>query len=152
MRPRPSHTHTHIDAYIYIVITYNHTFMLSRFSGVKSIWPCGLQPARLLCPWDSLGKNTGEGCHALLQGIFLTQRLNPHFLCLLHWQSGSLLVLPWKPVYLTLIYKQDFEQYFWDINKKTISVWYGLMKIGSWAQGLSNTGWGLSPIRYFLDS
>ena len=30
-------------------------------------------PARLLCPWDSLGKNTGVGCHLLLQGIFLTQ-------------------------------------------------------------------------------
>ena len=27
----------------------------------------------LLRPWDSLGKNTGVGCHALLQGTFLTQ-------------------------------------------------------------------------------
>ena len=25
---------------------------------------------RLLCPWDSPGKNTGVGCHALLQGEF----------------------------------------------------------------------------------
>ena len=33
----------------------------------------GLQPTRLLCPWDSPGKNTGVGCHALLQGIFPTQ-------------------------------------------------------------------------------
>ena len=30
--------------------------------------PYGLLPARLLCPWDSPGKNTGVGCHALLQG------------------------------------------------------------------------------------
>ena len=30
-------------------------------------------PARLLCPWDSPDKNTGVGCHFLLQGIFLTQ-------------------------------------------------------------------------------
>ena len=29
-------------------------------------------------------KNTGVGCHALLQGIFLTQGLNSYFLCLLH--------------------------------------------------------------------
>ena len=36
--------------------------------------------------WDSPGKNTGAGCHALLQGIFLTQGLNPRLLCLLHWQ------------------------------------------------------------------
>ena len=28
---------------------------------------------RLLCPWGSPGKNTGEGCCALLQGTFLTQ-------------------------------------------------------------------------------
>ena len=33
----------------------------------------GLPPTRLLCPWDSPGKNTRAGCHALLQGIFLTQ-------------------------------------------------------------------------------
>ena len=25
------------------------------------------QPTRLLCPWDSPGKNTGVGCHFLLQ-------------------------------------------------------------------------------------
>ena len=28
------------------------------------------------CPWDYLGKNTGVGCHSLLQGISLVQRLN----------------------------------------------------------------------------
>ena len=33
---------------------------------------------RLLSPWDSPGKNTGLGCHALLQGVFPTQGLNPH--------------------------------------------------------------------------
>ena len=33
--------------------------------------PRGLYPARLLCPWDSPGKDTGVGCHILLQGIFL---------------------------------------------------------------------------------
>ena len=42
-----------------------------------SLGPHGLQPARLLCPRDSPGKNTGGGCHALLQGIFPTQGLNP---------------------------------------------------------------------------
>ena len=39
----------------------------------SSLGPLGLQPTRLLCPWDSPGKNTGVGCHFLLQGIFLTQ-------------------------------------------------------------------------------
>jgi len=32
-----------------------------------------MEPARLLCPWDSPGKNTGVGSHSLLQGIFLIQ-------------------------------------------------------------------------------
>ena len=41
--------------------------------------PHGLQPARLLCPWDSPGKNTRMGCHFLLQGIFLTQGSDPFF-------------------------------------------------------------------------
>ena len=41
-----------------------------------SLQPYGLQPARLLCPWDSPGKNTGAGCHALLQGISWTQGSN----------------------------------------------------------------------------
>ena len=31
----------------------------------SSLWPCGLQPARLLCPWNFPGKNTGVGCHFL---------------------------------------------------------------------------------------
>ena len=35
------------------------------------------QPTRLLCPWDSPGKNTGVGCHFLLQGIVPTQGSNP---------------------------------------------------------------------------
>ena len=39
-------------------------------------------------------KNTGVGCHFLLQGIFLTQGLNPHLLCLLHWQVDSLPLAP----------------------------------------------------------
>ena len=32
-----------------------------------SVRPHGLQPTRLLCPWDSPGKNTRVGCHFLLQ-------------------------------------------------------------------------------------
>ena len=36
--------------------------------------------ARVLCPWDSPGKNTGVCYHFLLQGIFLTQRLSPGLL------------------------------------------------------------------------
>ena len=51
--------------------------------------PHGLQSARLLCPWDFPGKNTGVGCYFILQGIFLSQGSNPH-LCLLHWRVDPL--------------------------------------------------------------
>ena len=72
---------------------------------------------RLLCPWKSLGKNTGVHCNFFLQGIFLTQGLNlglPHcrqiLYCLshkgiLHTSSDPepcLYILPlhgWPPVY-----------------------------------------------------
>ena len=40
----------------------------------------GLQPTRLLYPWNSPDKDTGVGCHSLLQGIFLTQGSNPHLI------------------------------------------------------------------------
>ena len=44
---------------------------------------------QFLCPWDSPDRNTGVGCHALLQGIFPTRGSNLHLLHLLHWQAGS---------------------------------------------------------------
>ena len=66
-----------------------------------TLWPYGLQPTRLLCPWDSPGKNTGEGCHALLQGIFLNWGLNPRLLLcrwiLYHWATRDApSITPWK--------------------------------------------------------
>ena len=48
-----------------------------------SLWSHGLWPTRLLYPWNSPGKNTGVGCHALLQAIFPTQVSN---LGLPHWR------------------------------------------------------------------
>ena len=64
-----------------------------------SLWPHGLGPSRILCPWDSPGKNTGAGCHSLFQGIFPTWGSNPDLLhcrwilyLLSHWGSPFLLV------------------------------------------------------------
>ena len=58
--------------------------------------PHGLQPTRLLRPWNFPGKSTGVGCHFLLQGIFPTQGSNPGLLncmqtlyCLSHQGSQS---------------------------------------------------------------
>ena len=53
-------------------------------SAMSDLRPQGLQPTRLLCPWDFPGKNTIMGCHFLFQEIFPTQGLSPYLLCLLH--------------------------------------------------------------------
>ena len=60
----------------------------------ESLQPYGLYPNKLLCPWDSPGKNTGVSCHALLLGIFPTQESNPSLLHLLYWQVDSLPLVP----------------------------------------------------------
>ena len=49
--------------------TYSTCFMLSCSVMSDSLWLNGLQPATLFYPWDSLGKNIGVGCHALLQDL-----------------------------------------------------------------------------------
>jgi len=63
--------------------------------------PTVCEPARLLCPWDSPGKNTGVSCHGLLQGIFTTQGLNPCLLHFLDWQADSLSLSYLGSPYLT---------------------------------------------------
>ena len=60
----------------------------------NSLQPHGLQPARLLCPWDFQVKNTGVGCHFLLHGSFSIQGLNLRLQRLLHWQADSLPLSP----------------------------------------------------------
>ena len=59
-----------------------------------SLRPHGLQPARLLCPWNSPGKNPGMSGHSLLQGIFPSQGLNPG---LLHCRQILYCEPPGKP-------------------------------------------------------
>ena len=73
-------------------------------SCLTLLQPHGLQPNRLLWPWDFPGKNTGVGCHLLLQGIFLTQGSN---LRLLHWQVDSLPLSHQEILYVCVgIYKE----------------------------------------------
>ena len=63
-------------------ISYVLLLLLLLLASVvfDSLLRYGLWPFRLLCPWDSPGKSTGVGCHALLQGIFLTRGWNPGLL------------------------------------------------------------------------
>ena len=71
----------------------------------------GLQPFRLLCPWNSPASNTGVGYHSLLQGIIPNQGSNPCLLCLLHWQAGSLPLAPLGKPKNGTIYYFNLETY-----------------------------------------
>ena len=63
--------------------------------------PMDCSPPGFSVHGDSPGKDRGVGCHALLQGILWIRGLNPYLLTLLHWQVGSLpLVPPEKPKFL----------------------------------------------------
>ena len=93
----------------------------------------GLWPARLLCPGDFPGKDTGVGCHFLLQGIFPTQGSNLH---LLHWWADS---LP-----LSHVGSQKHRGYTdqsrvnkWKLDSET---WWGWTP--GWGTGLGPTGRG----------
>ena len=44
-----------------------------RLQSCLTLQSHGLRPTRLLCPWDSPGRNTGEGCHFFLHVVFPTQ-------------------------------------------------------------------------------
>ena len=66
-----------------------------------SVWPWGLYPSRLLQPCGSPGKNTGVGCHFLLQGIFSTQGSNPGLLRLVTIWTFKADYLTQKHVYGT---------------------------------------------------
>ena len=58
--------------------------------------PMNYNPPGFYVHGDSAGKKTGMGCRALLQGIFPTQGLNLHLLCLLHWQGFFTTSATWE--------------------------------------------------------
>ena len=95
-----------------------------------SLRPYGPQPTRLLCPWDFPGKNTGVGCHAFLQGIFLTQGWNLQLLQFLRWQVDSL------PLNCLGIHTSEFT--FYDFSRREPSLCQ--VCAGGWGcAGLSDT-------------
>ena len=100
------------------------TWMTSKsvsHSVVPNSWDptdCML-PARFLCQWNFPGKNTGVGCHFLLQGIFPTQGSNPgllhcrHILYCLSHQGSPLMTLPLvKWITATVLLIRAFSKLF----------------------------------------
>ena len=75
--------HRCVDTYIYFLMDQSISLCCvcaKWFQQCLTLRLYGLQPASLMCPQDSPGKNTGVGCCGLLQGIFPTQGSS---LCLL---------------------------------------------------------------------
>ena len=114
-----THTYLHIylSVYLYTCLQVCHIIntqtIINKWKLLKCMHAKSLQLCQILCNpidcslpsssvhGDSPGKNTGVGCHALLQGIFLTQESNPWVLYLLYLQIGSLpLATPEKPIYI----------------------------------------------------
>ena len=98
-----------------------HVSVLSQFWLFATPWT---EAAKFLYPWDSPGKNTGVGCHSLLQGIFPTQGSNLHLLCLLHWQADSLPtvspvmggpLIHWNPYLIA-----DFHRWWWKLDNLSL--------------------------------
>ena len=58
---------------IFISFLKNYVVCVNHSDVSDSLRPHGLQLTRLLCPWNSPGKNTGVDSHSLLQGNFPTQ-------------------------------------------------------------------------------
>ena len=86
------------------------TAVVLSVSRFQLLWLHGWQHA---CPWLFPGKNTGVGCHFLLQGIFLTQGSN---LCFLYWQVNSLpLSHQGSPMVTIDLYKLKYKQ-GWECN------------------------------------
>ena len=93
------YTHKHIYICTHIIDTYSP---FQAKTELLLLYCCLVVSNSFTTPWAAAhqaplsmgfsGKNTGGGCHFLLQQIFLTQRPN---LRLLHWQTDSLLLSHW---------------------------------------------------------
>ena len=76
----------------------------------------GLQPARLLSPWNFQGKNTGVGCHFLFQGIFPAQRSNPSITCVSYIGRWILYhCTTWEAPHIALMTRQKLLQLSWEV-------------------------------------
>ena len=128
---------------------------VSRSVMSDSLRPHGLQPTRLLCPWDFLGKDTGVGCHFILQGIFPTQGWNPG---LLHCRQilyrlrykGSPSILEGAPLSATAPLRKAFNK----TNRRELTVllilgWmtlpHALLSFTSFCESCGEHCWLCSP-------
>ena len=79
-----------------------HTYMCIHAQFCPTMWSPELQPARILCPWDFPGKNTGVGCHFLLQCVKVKSL-----------SRVQLLATPWTTAYQTPLSMGFSRQEYW---------------------------------------
>ena len=87
--------------------------------------PVDCSPSGSFCPWSFPGRNTGVGCHLLLQGMFLPQGSNLHLLHLRQWQVNSLPLSHLgtdslgieKYCVIGAVYSDEHKQWFCEGNK-----------------------------------
>ena len=113
--------------------------MVAKSFMSNSLWPYGLSPARLLCPWDSSGKNTRVDCHFLIQGIFSTQGSNPglphcrQILYLLHHEGSP------NQLYSNIQNKNKINFFYSNIQNKKF-----LKKTGfHWVSNITQHKWSI---------
>ena len=88
-------------------VYFDHPVFFARFPEI-SLQPHGLQPTKLLYPWDFPGKNTEVGCRFLLQVIFPAHGSNLCLLCLRYWQGILYPCTTWKALRDTSIVNSAF--------------------------------------------
>ena len=104
------------------VLLRRELWVPSHCSMSDTLQPNRPLPSRFLCQWDSPGKDTGVGCHALLQGIFPTQGWNSHLRhcrrSLYCWTSGEAQVLgsTWKWSIFHFFPFRSMRGFFFDIH------------------------------------
>ena len=120
------------------------TQSLSRVRLYATPWTVA---TRLLCPWEFPGKNTGVGCHFLLQGIFPTQGWNP---CLFHCQADSFTTVPpGKANTHQCSNSSSASDLLWDLEPVTSTLW---ASVSSPIKGDFSTSWECcrNSMRYWV--
>ena len=99
------------------------------------LWLHGLQPTRVLCPWNSPGKNTGMGCPFSLRRIFLTQDSNPppcvSRWVLYHWATSETPTIKHR--------NNEFCTFFWCLSN--LSQLTSGLKFGQYQRGINPHCW-----------
>ena len=113
----------------------------------NALWPHRLQPVRLLCPWNSPGKNSEVGSHSLLPGIFPTQGSNlglPQGRQILYRlsQQGSPLSIRCSLSQSRLSCGLDWDHGMW--SSHTISMWWYTPEECTQALFMAKQYWNIS--------